>query len=304
MTERDMDDTVDERAQEGDVSPSTLKKQMNEKESFDEARRVVENLIGDINRYLELDPNSAQSDRDAVFSAGLSDILRFRQTHRELCELVEGLREKTALVKSELDVSSLHLQNLLYVKHHYQREIQACRSYKSAFTDEDLEMISEDQFRAIQASEKHANDEVKGEENESNMDGEVEEGEQVMEVEDGEQADDELGIDTKMEEGDNGEDNGGHVENIEDEAHAFMLERLRYEVSRRQVTLQELAALKSERDSVAADLAKERNILTTIDLEVGKLKSSVLHSLQTFEGEENSPDPKLNYLAEEFVPNI
>ena len=302
-----MNDDVDEQARKGDISSSSMKKQMNEKESFIEARRVADDLIGDINRYLELDSNSTQGDRDAVFSAGLAGILRFRQAHRELCELVEGLREKTALVKSELDVSSLHLQNLLYVKHHYQREIQACRSYKSAFTDEDLELISEDQFRAIQASEKATNDELNREENESNMDGEMEEGEEVMEVEDGEQVDDELGIDAKVEEEDDGNteaDNDEDIEKIEDEAHAFMLERLRHEVARRQVTLQELAALKSERDSVAADLAKQRNTLTSIELEVGKLKSSVLQSLQTFEGEEHSPDPKLNYLAAEFVPNM
>lgn len=65
--------------------------------------------------------------------AGAMHILNLKQVHRELCEATEGLRESTAEAKSQLDQSSLQLQNLLYEQQHYEKEIASCRAYKSAF---------------------------------------------------------------------------------------------------------------------------------------------------------------------------
>jgi len=78
------------------------------------------------------------------------------------------------------------------------------------------------------------------------------------------------------------------------------LRRLRHEVHRRKVSLQELATLKSERDSVAADLAKQRNTLSAIEAEVARLKQSVERSLHAFEGDVDG-NRALNVFAEEFV---
>lgn len=254
---------------------------------FNDARNVIEDLHDRIKRYEELDAASNQ-DRNGVFSAGLANILKLRKSHRTLCELVERLREQTAGVKSELDVSSLHLQNLLYQKNHYQREIEGCRSYASAFSDAELELLTEEEFQETLHKMADVQDEAMPEpgchDAEDTGRGKSEDEEGVLEA---------MDVEKGCEEGDEG------VEGKDDKAHVIMLGRLRHEVHRRKVTLQELAALKSERDSVAADLAKQRNILSVIDTEVASLKQSVQRSLLTFEGDSNG-SRLLNVYAAEF----
>ena len=70
----------------------------------------------------------------------------------------------------------------------------------------------------------------------------------------------------------------------QDHAHIFKLGRLHYEVERRQQALEELAALKSERDAVAADVAKRHTISSEISSEVARLKTLVEKQLAAFEG--------------------
>lgn len=245
-------------------------------EAFNDARSILEELHVHIKHYEGLDRSNEA--RDGVFSAGLVSILKLRKSHRTLCELVERFREQTAGVKSELDVSSLHLQNLLYQKNHYQREIQACKSYVSAYSDAELELLTEEEFLKdvdIHEQQKPSLQSRKGEIAED-VTSDVEEGAiDAMEVED-----------IKKEE--------------EDVEHQMRLRRLRHEVHRRKVSLEELAALKSERDSVAAELAKQRNTLSDIEAEVARLKQSVQRSLNAFEG--TLDDTRgLNAYAEEFI---
>lgn len=66
--------------------------------------------------------------------AGALQILALKQAHRELCERTEALREATSEAKTQLDHSSLQLQNLLYEQQHYEKEIAGCRAYTSAYT--------------------------------------------------------------------------------------------------------------------------------------------------------------------------
>ena len=166
------------------------------------------------------------------------------------------------------------MQNLLYQKNHYQREIQACRSYASAYSDAELELVTEEEYlrdAEVQQDENPNNEKVVAESMEDKS--EAEEGAlEAMDVE----------------------------ENEEDQEHVMRLRRLRHEVHRRKVSLQELAALKLERDTVAAELAKQRNTLSAIDAEVARLKQSVQRSLSAFEGDMDG-NRALNVFADEFV---
>lgn len=249
------------------------------KQAFTDARSILEELHVHIKQFEGL--NSASEVRDGVFSAGLVSILKLRKSHRSLCELVERFREQTAEVKSELDVSSLHLQNLLYQKNHYQREIQACRSYASAYSDAELELVAEEAF--LGDADAHQGEHVSG--------GKInaESTEDKREAEEG--ALEAMEVEEIVDAAYQGED---------DQQHAMRLRRLRHEVHRRKVGLQELATLKSERDSVAAELAKQRNTLSAIEAEVSRLKQSVQRSLVAFEGDMDG-NRTLNVFAEEFV---
>ena len=247
-------------------------------EVFEYARGAVEEINRIIEEAVHVDEATSA---DELYSAGIVQILNLKRHHRALCEVVEGLREETAGVKSELDTSSLHLQNLLYEKQHYQREIQACRSYRSRYTPEELELVSEEEYLKVKEVE------VQGEE--EKMVDDVEEGEQVMDIEGQSGKEEPDGMDVEE-----------VASGVVDAAHQLMIDRLKYEVERRKTCLGELAALKSERDSIAADLAKKRNILNSIQVEVSKLKEHLIQSMESFEKEDQA---QLSHLASEFVPH-
>ena len=67
-------------------------------------------------------------------------------------------------------------------------------------------------------------------------------------------------------------------------AHIFKLGRLHYEVERRQLALEELASLKSQRDAMAADIAKRHTIVNEVVAEIAQLKAQVEKRLAFFEG--------------------
>lgn len=77
---------------------------------------------------------------------GAVKILELKEAHFGMCQATEELRESTTDAMNRLDESSLQLENLLYEKGHYEREIQACKSYKSAYTDEELELLSSEEY--------------------------------------------------------------------------------------------------------------------------------------------------------------
>ena len=88
---------------------------------------------------------------EPALAAGVLKLLELKQAHRALCESTEALREETALAKAGLDQSSLQLQNLLYERGHYDREIRDCRDFSSAFSNAELELLSAEEFRAAWA---------------------------------------------------------------------------------------------------------------------------------------------------------
>ena len=78
------------------------------------------------------------ADVQGVFSAGAVRILGLKAAHRQLCENTDALREAAGEAKSQLDQSSLQLQNLLYERQHYEKEISSCRGWQSAYRDEQV----------------------------------------------------------------------------------------------------------------------------------------------------------------------
>lgn len=82
----------------------------------------------------ELGPDAAQQ----LAASGAARILELKAVHRRLCEATDALREAAGEAKTTLDQSSLQLQNLLYEKGHYEKEIATCRGWQSAYSDEQV----------------------------------------------------------------------------------------------------------------------------------------------------------------------
>lgn len=313
-------------------------------ETYDRAQTSARN-IGELIKVLcdkkfgEESPSAElREEINDKFTIGLLNILQLREHHRELCLMVEKIRDETSMSKSELDVSSLHLQNLLYEKHHYQREIRSCQSYRSAYTDEEIELIPEDEFHRyheekvkLQADctagmqveteekvgdqvEEEAEDiEIEEEEKEplspdehavpsqdpSEMyEDEVEEGEQ-LEIED----DIESGLSDREDEKRGQEEYGisraGGT--VRDEAHELMIRRLEHEAELREGKREALQVLKEHRDGLAAELAQQRNILNGIEVEVKKLKEYVLEAQKSFELDQSQIQAEADALSA-FLP--
>jgi THO complex subunit 5 len=91
-----------------------------------------------------LDPDALETN----CTMGAVKILELKEAHFGMCQATEELKQSTTEAMNRLDESSLHLENLLYEKSHYEREIQACKSYKSAYTDEQLELLAAEEYAA------------------------------------------------------------------------------------------------------------------------------------------------------------
>ena len=52
-------------------------------------------------------------------------------------------------VGNQVEKTNLVLENLMYEKNHYVKEIQACRAFKSAFTDAQIDLHPLEQFRGL-----------------------------------------------------------------------------------------------------------------------------------------------------------
>ncbi len=81
-----------------------------------------------------------------VLKEGLNALLVLRSAHRSYCDKTENLKEVTADAKSTLDETNLQLQNLVYERKHYTNEIFACEDFPSKYTNDQLELVSEEQF--------------------------------------------------------------------------------------------------------------------------------------------------------------
>ncbi len=86
-------------------------------------------------------------------TGGLLQILDVKEANKRLCARVEAAKEETGRTKLSLDGSDSTLQNLLYEKGYYEKEILACRSFVSKVKDEAVALMPEAQFwQAVQSS--------------------------------------------------------------------------------------------------------------------------------------------------------
>lgn len=95
-------------------------------------------VSGALAQLLQLKHDGAPPDWQSALAAGALRILDLKRAHRNLCDSTEALRDDTSLAKTLLDQSSLQLQNLLYEKQHYEKEISSCRAFKSAYSEQQV----------------------------------------------------------------------------------------------------------------------------------------------------------------------
>jgi THO complex subunit 5 len=95
-----------------------------------------------------LDGPAAGSDAAGAARAAFITLLTLREQHKQRCLDTEALKEQTNTSKTQLDQSSMHLQNLLYEKQHYDKEIQACRNFASEVSDEQVGLAPLEEFEA------------------------------------------------------------------------------------------------------------------------------------------------------------
>ncbi|KAG1669247.1 hypothetical protein FOA52_003284 [Chlamydomonas sp. UWO 241] len=82
----------------------------------------------------------------ALASRGSLSLLRLRSENKSLAHGTEDLKEETAKAKAALEADDLALQNLLYEKQYYEKEVRSCRSFQSAYSDESIGLQSEAEF--------------------------------------------------------------------------------------------------------------------------------------------------------------
>ena len=109
----------------------------------------VPHALGDLfSEILNLRGAADSKELQDRLNAGAVKILKLKAIHRAMCEGTEALREGTGHAKTQLDQSSLQLQSLLYEKHHYEKEIQSCTSFRSAYSEAQLELLPVDEFKS------------------------------------------------------------------------------------------------------------------------------------------------------------
>ncbi len=86
---------------------------------------------------------------DLAVHAGLMLLVELRQRHSAAALEVEAIKDETAEFKARLDQASLQLHNLQYEKQYYEKEIQSCRSFQSAVSEDAVDLIPLEQFLQI-----------------------------------------------------------------------------------------------------------------------------------------------------------
>lgn len=74
----------------------------------------------------------------ALASEGSMAVISLKRLNRELFEDVEAKRQRTTDAKQLMEKTNLQLENLLYEKNHYEKEIHSCRSFASAVRDDQV----------------------------------------------------------------------------------------------------------------------------------------------------------------------
>lgn len=99
---------------------------------------------------------AADGEESGAQAQGWLAILELKSRNRELYLGLEQRRQLTAEAKAELEKTHLQLQNLLYEKAHYANEIQTCREFRSAWSEEEVGLLAEEEFARLPSAAESA----------------------------------------------------------------------------------------------------------------------------------------------------
>ena len=94
---------------------------------------------------------STSERRCGEMTRGQLILLDLKGINRAVHQDIEGCKRATDEERKQFDANSLQLHNLLYQKHHYQRQISRCQDFRSKHHGIDL--VPEDEFSAAAPSE-------------------------------------------------------------------------------------------------------------------------------------------------------
>ena len=84
---------------------------------------------------------------------GVTSLLVIRDLGYKLFDVTETAKADAAKAREAFDDKTLVLQNLLYESGYYQKEVQEARDYKSAVSDNDMELLSVEHFAQVAGEE-------------------------------------------------------------------------------------------------------------------------------------------------------
>jgi hypothetical protein len=96
--------------------------------------------------------SSAQSSRQLA-TAGALALLRLKAALRTAAEAADLARAGASSARAEADAAALAVASLAYEARHYDREIQAARDYESSFSEEEIDLVSLEEFWATAPAE-------------------------------------------------------------------------------------------------------------------------------------------------------
>ncbi len=106
-------------------------------------RRLAEKVVS----------SGGKLDTQDATSGGLFLMLQLMEDSRKLAFEAEDQREETTKFKTRLEQTHLQLQNLLYEKEYYQKEIRECQNCRSKHPDSAIGMVPVEQFLQTASAE-------------------------------------------------------------------------------------------------------------------------------------------------------
>lgn len=91
---------------------------------------------------LKRQPEHSSEQLQALSTDCLLQLLAVKESNKRFCLGVEAVREQTAAAKQQLELADTTLQNLLYERSYYEKEIHSCLSFASAVRDEQVRLIA------------------------------------------------------------------------------------------------------------------------------------------------------------------
>ena len=116
--------------------------------TLDQPCRAFGDIVDEVQQCT--DPNTSI---EQLSINGLTSLLVIRDLGYKLFDVTETAKTDAAKAREAFDDKTLVLQNLLYESGYYQKEVQEARDYKSAVSDNDMELLSVEEFTQVTGEE-------------------------------------------------------------------------------------------------------------------------------------------------------